>query len=244
MDKVTPEEVQHFVARHDQTYEGRLSGFYNYSRVVSLTWFEKIVAALNIAEQEHVGIVSGSPDEPELKLLKPQRITLLNFSSDPQYDLDLAWSDQPAQNFSITLCNQVLEHVFNPHQAFRNLIHHTRPGGLIFVTIPAINCVHGEPHFYSAGYHPRFLARLAQANGLNLVGLSAWGSIRYMVHAMTGTWLPNSALRPGYQSVADFRFPNLAFSDGRKEDCEFAKAMGFGEVVTDCWALYQKPPVG
>lgn len=242
MNKVTPEEVQHFIAQHDQTYEGRLSGFYNYSRVVSLTWFEKIVAALNIGEQEHVGIVSGSSDEPELKLLKPQRITLLNFSSDPRYDLDLSWSEQPPQNFSLTLCNQVLEHVFNPHQAFQNLIHHTRHGGLIFVSIPAVNCAHGEPHYYSAGYHPRFLARLAQANGLNLVGLSSWGSIKYLVHAVTGTWPSNSALRPGYQTAADFRFPGLVFSDGRKEDCEYAKAMGFAEVITDCWALYQKPP--
>jgi hypothetical protein len=243
MNKVTPEEVQQFIARHDEAYGGRLSSFYNYSRVVSLTWFEKIVAALNIAEQEYVGIVSGSTDEPELRLLKSRRITLLNFDSDPRYDLDLSWSDQASENFSLTLCNQVLEHVFNPHQAFRNLIHHTRNGGLIFVSIPAVNCAHGEPNYYSAGYHPRFLARLAQANNLNLVGLSSWGSIRYMVHAVSGTWLPNSGLRPGYQTAADLRFPGLVFSDGRKEDCDYAKAMGFGAVVTDCWALYQKPPI-
>lgn len=242
MDKVSPEEVQRFIAQHDEAYGGRLEGFYNYARVVTLTWFAKTVTALKLVDQEHVGVVSGSNDEPELKLLNVQRLTLLNFDSDPSYDLDLSWRDQPGQNFSLTLCNQVLEHVFNPHQAFQNLIHHTRPGGAIFVTIPSINCVHGEPHYYSAGYHPRFLARLAQANGLNLVGLSFWGSIRYLVHAVTGTWLPSSALRPGYQSVADLRFPGLAFSDGRKEDCEYAKAMGFGSVVTDCWALYQKPP--
>lgn len=243
MVKVSPEEVQRFIVQYDEVFGGRLSSFYNFPRVVTLTWFEKIVTALGIVEQEHVGVVSGSADEPELKLLKPQRVTLLNFDNDPRYDLDLSWADQSSQNFSLTVCNQVLEHVFNPHQAFQNLMHHTREGGLIFVTIPAINCVHGEPHYYSAGYHPRFLARLASANGLNLIGLSSWGSIKYMAHAVTGTWLSNSALRPGYQSVADFRFPGLVFSDGRKEDCEYARAMGFGSYVTDCWALYQKPPI-
>jgi SAM-dependent methyltransferase len=239
-ERVPLTEVTALIREFDPLYGGRLSGVMNYSRVVSLSWFHRSMSALRALDQDSVGIVSGSADEPELRLLRPANVTVLAFDGTPRFDLDRSWADQPGLNFSLTVCNQVLEHVFDPHLAFRNLLHHTRSRGLVYLTIPTVNCIHGEPHFYSAGYHPRFLERLAKQHDLEILGIGAWGTPKYLLHAVSGTWLPSALLGPGYHSAADFRLPSLVFSDGRDPDCPVARAMGFGDVITDCWALFRK----
>jgi len=234
-------EVDDFIARFDSAYEGKLRRVYNYSRVVSLAWLDRLLGARQLRSHAQVGVISGSGAEPELKLIQYTGLELLNFDQDRRFDLDTDWSSQSPRNFALSLCNQVLEHVFDPHQAFRNVIHHTRPGGgLIFVSIPTINCIHGEPYFYSSGFHPRFLRRLADANQLEVIGLSHWGTPKYMLHAVTGTWLTDENLRPGCHGVHDFRFPNFVFADGRDPDDAFTAAMRISPVITDCWGLFAR----
>ncbi len=225
-----PDDVGAFIAAMDDKFDGHLSSVLNYSRVVSLAHFARSMERLGLARQDHVGIVSGSLREWELAFLTPQRVTVLGFESDPANDLDLSWCDRPPQNFSMTICNQVLEHVFNAHVAFRNLVHHTAPGGYLYVTIPTINCIHGEPHFYSSGFHPRFLERLAEEGRVELVELGFWGSYKYLINAVTGYWLCERQLLPG--STQGVLFPELVTRDGRIREDRF---------ITDCWALFRKP---
>lgn len=81
---------------------------------------------------------------------------MLNRGEAINYDLNLDWSGYDSHNFSMTMCNQVLEHVFNPHLAFKNLCQQTATNGYIYASIPTLNCIHGEPDFFSSGFHPRF----------------------------------------------------------------------------------------
>lgn len=239
-ERVPREDIETFIKDYDEAYDGRLSGYHAFCRVVSLTWFNKKVTELNLQDQELVGVVSGYADEPELKLLRPREVILYDYDIDKRFDIDLDWSHMPSPGFSFTLCNQVLEHVFNPHLAFKNLLHCTRPGGYIFISCPVINCIHGEPNFYSSGYHPRFLERLAKESGIDIVGIGVWGTARWLVNAVSGVWLNYNTLAFGYHEVTDLRFPNFVFSDGRDEDCDMARRMGFENVMTDCWGLFRK----
>lgn len=220
-------EVSEFIARFDADFGGRLSGFHNYSRVVSLAHFAVLVNKLGLAKQAHTGVVSGSMEELELPFLGSDKITVLNLEEG--HDLEKPWLDASPQNFSMTLCNQVLEHVFNPHLAFRNLIHSTQPGGHVYVTIPTINCIHGEPHFYSSGFHPRFLERLALENGLEILSIGYWGSYKYMVNAVSGYWLAEKQLMIGAKEGG--LNPLLGHVDGRLRDDQF---------ITDCWGLFRR----
>ena len=220
-------EISAFIARCDPNFAGRFSGFYNYSRIVALAHFAVLVNQAAITKQAHTGIVSGAADELELNFLASEKLTCLTLETG--HDLDRSWLDQPSPNFSMTLCNQVLEHVFNPHVAFRNLIHVTRPGGHIYVTIPTINCIHGEPNFYSSGFHPRFLERLALESGLEIVSLGFWGSYKYMVNAVSGYWLAEKQLMIGAKEGG--LNPMLGNVDGRIKDDQF---------ITDCWGLFRR----
>jgi hypothetical protein len=233
-------QVNEFIVRFDPVYSGKLSGFYNYSRVVALCWLERLLAARGLKAHDSVGVISGSAQEPELKLISYRSLDVLSFDLDRRYDLDVDWSTQAPRDFSFTLCNQVLEHVFDPHLAFRNVLHHTRRGGLVFISIPTINCIHGEPHFYSSGFHPRWLERLAAVSGVDVLGISYWGTSKYLLHAVTGTWLTDQNLRPGFHGPHDFRFPNMVFADGRSSDDPYTRAMQMQPVITDCWGLFAK----
>lgn len=221
------DEISDFIRQHDAAFSGRLSGFHNYSRIVSLAHFVALTEKLGLTNQAHTGVVSGYANEPELHFLKSEKTTILNFDTDRSFDLDKSWAGSEPLNFSATLCNQVLEHVFNPHVAFKNLIHHTRPNGHIYVTIPTINCIHGEPYFYSSGFHPRFLERIGLENGLEVLNIGYWGSFKYMLNAVSGVWLTDRQLGIG-AAAGIVQIPNV---DGRvKQD----------QYITDCWGLFRK----
>jgi SAM-dependent methyltransferase len=227
-------EVEEFIKNYDSTYNGELSSLYNYSRVVSLAHFQKYIKKYNLEFQDKIGVISGSDAELELRLLSYKSLKVLSYEVDQVYDLDLNWNCFPSENFSLTLCNQVLEHVFNPHQAIKNLIHHTKSQGYIYITIPTVNCIHGEPHFFSSGFHPRFLERLGKENELEIVDLGWWGSYKYMVNAVSKRWLSANHLKPGIHHKRDLRLPFLLFKDGTKRDKKTEP------VISDCWALFKK----
>lgn len=220
-------DINEFIKQCDAKFSGQLSGFYNYPRVVALAHFAVLVNQGDLARQAHTGVISGAPDELELRFLQSEKTTGLSFENG--YNLDQSWLNDPPQKFSLTLCNQVLEHVFNPHLAFRNLIHHTAVGGHLYVTIPTINCIHGEPDFYSSGYHPRFLERLALENELEIVSIGCWGSYKYMINAVSGYWLAEKQLVIGAKDGG--LNPLLSNVDGRIKDDQF---------ITDCWGLFKR----
>ena len=226
------DSVHAFIKSHNDQFEGSLDKRIGYPRVVALHDFYQIAHQLKLTEQEHVGIFSGSLNEPELKLIKAKKITLLNFEDSNTYDLDVDWLDQEPRDFSLTLCNQVFEHIFNPQMALKNIIHHTRPGGHIFISIPTINCIHSDPYFYSSGFHPRFLDRLACESNLLPIMTNHWGSFKYMINAVSGRWLPSKKLRAGLHGLRDLIIPFSMFQDGRKNSDKY---------ITDCWGLFQKP---
>jgi hypothetical protein len=231
-------QITSFIERHDNLFNGQLLNHLNYSRVVSLAHFENIVSRLDIQKQDHVGVVSGSINDPELKLLSTKLSTILSFEQEPIYDLDQSWLSQHPMNFSFTLCNQTLEHVFNPHVAIKNLVHHTRKNGYLYLSVPTINCIHGEPFFYSSGFHPRFLSRLGQENNLAIIDIGWWGSYKYMINAVSGQWLPDLLLRAESKPLFRHKFKNtkpspvkIPYEDGR---------INQNEHITDCWVLFQK----
>jgi hypothetical protein len=222
--------VDNYISNLDPAFAKQLRSKVNFPRVVSLAELDLLAQALEIKFQETIGVVSGSAREPELSLFKYEKINFLNFADTPTYDLDTCWKNQVSLNHDLTICNQVFEHIFNPHLGFSNLVHHTKPGGFIWISIPTINCIHSDPYFFSAGYHPRFLSRLGAQNNCDVIHVGHWGSLKYLLSAVRGRWLTYDQLGIGLHSVSDLFCPGLIFVDGRKKSNNY---------ITDCWALFR-----
>lgn len=161
-------------------------------RVVSLFEFAQLCRRGAFRDVRSVCVVSGSLNEPELAFLDTENYII----SFPQVNLDEDWKRLGLvfPPCDLVLCNQVLEHIFSPAQALENLRYLVGPKGLIYITVPTINRGHGEPYFYSSGYHPRFLRRLAQNAGLEVLHEGWWGSRLYATVSVAGKWLPMHSL--------------------------------------------------
>jgi len=238
-------DVIDFIKNYNPKFDGKLSNYFNFSRVVALFDFHRLVTKMNLIDHKNVSVISGSDEEPELEFLGYKNLEILNYDNKTgSFDLDQDWQNTENHEFidlvinkknkyDFVFCNQVLEHVFSPIQAIKNLHYITKKKGYIWISIPTINCIHGDPYFYSSGYHPRYLDRLGKEAGLEVIHVGAFGSRKYLAHAVDGHWCFHDELRPGFKTKRDFAYPYFAIQDGRKNNTN-------GKFIVDTWALFKK----
>ena len=164
------------------------------ARVIALMAFDELLTARD-EEIAKVAIVSGGYDEPELLFLPSTiEITLLSFEDSPLWDLCEDWSDgrlaKSAGAYDLVLCEQVMEHLIDPAQAFRNLHYLLRPGGMAHVSVPGVNGTHGLPHYFYAGFHPAALDSFFKSAGFATWNSSGWGSNKTVMMYATTDWTP------------------------------------------------------
>ena len=164
------------------------------ARVISLMAFREFAGNAG-ASIRRVAIVSGSAAEPELKFLAPGiDLTILDFEQSPAWDLCEDWGDgrlgQTEGTYDLVLCEQVMEHLPDPRQAFKNLALLLRPGGHAHVSVPGMNGTHGLPTYYYAGFHPMAIDALFEFAGFKSWVADGWGSNKaVMMYAITD-WTP------------------------------------------------------
>jgi SAM-dependent methyltransferase len=71
-------------------------------------------------------------------------------------------------SFDVVLCNQVLEHVFNPDEFLAEIIRVLKPGGKLLLTVPFVWDEHEQPHDY-ARYTTFGLRHLLERQSLRLL---------------------------------------------------------------------------
>ena len=241
----THKSVIEFIKNYNEKYNKKLSNYFSFSRVVALSDFHRLIHQINLDNFSKVAVISGSINEPELKLINYENIEILDFNEDSGiFDLDVDWKQIGNSNsidskfykgdeYNFVFCNQVFEHIFSPIQAIKNIYYITKKNGYAWITVPTINCIHGDPHFYSAGYHPRYLDRLCRGAGFEVINIGAFGSRKYLAHAVQGHWCFHDELKPGFRSKRDFAHPYFAIQDGRKNNTN-------GKFIVDTWALLKK----
>ena len=174
-----------------------LRDFSDPARVVSFARFWELVSRDKelLVKRLRVAVVSGGT-ESELRLLPETcRIDFLNFEQDPNmWDLTKDWTGEAycdyRSRYDFVLCEQVLEHVSDPALAFRNLVAILSPGGLLHVSVPGVNGVHGDPFYFYSGFHKRLLKSWAEELGLEIVDIGDWGSPKAARMYSVCEWTP------------------------------------------------------
>jgi SAM-dependent methyltransferase len=190
-------DLSEFLRSKDPVFRKRLLNELGPARVVNLFQFERFLSSWQKPMQS-VALVSGSLAEPELSLIRGDKsITLFNFEEDPDlFDLNKDWSSPEWSKyhsaFDLVLCEQVLEHLINPKQAVQNLSLLLKPGGLLHVTVPAINNSHGEPFYFYAGFPTATLEAFAKNASLTVKESGSWMSDKAARMYATCDWSPLS----------------------------------------------------
>jgi SAM-dependent methyltransferase len=169
----------------------------NFSREYLLTLFCENFTKIRIPDTGtmRIGVVGGSSNEPELKMLDRLgysiELSVIGIEKDSDIFLDLNLRNpNQIRKFDLILCSQVLEHVWNIENSFFNLVNMLEIGGLLWLSCPASNRCHGSPEFFSAGYSELFLRKHLTNHGLNVLNAGSFGSHRnYVATHWLDTWL-------------------------------------------------------
>ena len=190
----SPGEVSKWLSSRPPKLKSQLLTRTDPARIVILMAFDAWKG--NTPDPLRVAVVSGSEAEPELTLLTgPFELTVLSFEEDPGlFDLTADWSGvqwkKYHQQFDLVLCEQVLEHVSDPHAAVYNLSLLVAPQGHLHVSVPAMNNTHGEPYYFYAGFHTRALEAMAERTALTVAQSGSWASDKASRMYATCDWAP------------------------------------------------------
>jgi SAM-dependent methyltransferase len=108
----------------------------------------------------------------------PQDLPDANFSPSPVPLLcsDITEIPLPAGSVDAILCTEVLEHVERPLDALSQFARLLKPGGRLFLSVPAACRVHRVPTHFYGGFAPDFFERSFPNNGLRLDRLQPVGN--------------------------------------------------------------------
>lgn len=90
---------------------------------------------------------------------------------------DICAPSGPSDDADLVVCEQVLEHVRQPHLAVRNLARLVHPDGLVLVSTPFLVRLHEHPEDHWR-FTPSGLRLLLQGGGLEVEWVRSWGNRR------------------------------------------------------------------
>lgn len=166
----------------------------NYSRKVIIALFmENIQNCFSANSRINVALVGGSPGDPELSSLREMGFdySLTTFGiEDSDEFLDLNVQSQLTNQFDLVICSQVLEHLWNSGVAIETLCGMVKPGGRLWISVPASNRKHASPEYFSAGYTSKFLVLNCAQHNLKVSFSIDFGSKReYAARHLLPIWL-------------------------------------------------------
>lgn len=104
-----------------------------------------------------------------------------------------------SRSFDGVICNQVLEHVFNPDQFLREIFRVLKPGGYLLLTVPFVWDEHEQPWDY-ARYSSFGLKNLIERNGFTILEQHKTNADARALFQMINSyiykilWVPNAKL--------------------------------------------------
>lgn len=148
----------------------------DFPRVIAILEFERYIKENNISCEKGLAI---NGRDPEWYYLSAKNIAEANYLENPQnfnlYTLDLYEND-----FDFVMVNQTLEHIYDPIRVLKNIYKHMKPGGILYLNVPANNIPHDTPiHFYT-GYTPVGIGAVVKSAGFKILSIGQWGNLEYL----------------------------------------------------------------
>ncbi len=157
--------------------------------------FNKLIESTGI-QVKNIAVVGGSTDDPEVEYFLGHEINIeflgIEQVSNHKFEyFDLNKKSINSKQYDLVICSQVLEHIFDVKQGIENLINITEKGGIVWINCPYSNHSHGSPEFYSSGYSPALIEKLAEMHGAEVMYSSQIGSKRQYFFTHTIRFWPN-----------------------------------------------------
>ena len=157
----------------------------DFSRVPTLIEFRKMVDELKLSSEKML-VINGTGD-PELEFIPTKEVKHGVYIHEPEL-YDLHTMDLDEKDYDFLMCNQTLEHVYNPFVALKTMNKHLRMGGYCYITVPCNNIPHDTPmHFYT-GFTAVGLGTFFVEGGFEIIKLGQWGNYKAVETMFTDDW--------------------------------------------------------
>lgn len=170
-------------------------------RIISLLEFKEFADKNNFTF-DRVLSINGAND-PEFQYVNYKHIENYNYLDDTiKYDLhnlNLNESEFYAAGFDFFMCNQTLEHVYDPCLVLRNVRRVLRSGGIFYCNVPSFSMAHDTPHHHYMGITPVGLGCIVQQAGFKILDIGFWGNTEYINVMM------NNNIWPDFRRVKNYK---------------------------------------
>jgi len=164
---------------------------------------DKVFKLLPKTRSLKILIIGGTIDEPELvylqKFFEAQvyfvGVEVENIEMSAMLDLNTEYVAEELpfrqMEFDLILCNQVFEHLWDLKNALTIISNYSNES-LVWITFPTCDRPHGSPDYYSAGYVPQIVEKLAPLVNLRVLEVGTIGSKREYLFSHLLTHWPSS----------------------------------------------------
>lgn len=164
----------------------------DFPRVISLLEFQRFP----LPSFEKVLSFNGAND-PEYEFITYSQLKNYNYLDD-MINYDLHTLNINEKDFDFCMCNQTLEHVYDPCLVLRNIYNHLKSGAIFYCNVPSINMAHDTPHHHYTGFTPTGLGCVVKQAGFEILDIGFWGNTEYINCMMNNNdW-------PDYQKVSRY----------------------------------------
>lgn len=171
----------------------------DFSRVIALLEFERFITENNLTSVKGLAI---NGKDPEWDYLPYQVLYFIDYDADP-INHDLHTLNLNDKDFDFAMLNQTLEHVYDPIRCLKKVYEHMRPGGILYLNVPANNIPHSTPFHYYTGITPVGLGAMAKAAGFKILNIGQWGNLEYTQRMYSAYGWPDYTefKNPGYNDI-------------------------------------------
>jgi hypothetical protein len=155
----------------------------DFPRVIAMLEFGGYMST--ICEFENVLTFDGGLD-PELMFFDYLWLTNLQYGITPDYDLHTL--NLPKKDYDFAMCNQTLEHLYDPILCLKNIYNHLKVGGMFYANVPVNNIPHSTPYHFYTGITPVGLGCMVTLAGFNIVRIGQWGNREYLMKSYESLW--------------------------------------------------------
>jgi SAM-dependent methyltransferase len=199
-DYITPKYCDEYLNKYKVLPIDKMSNKWRWEgkdlpRVISLMEFQEFMLN-NKFHFQHVLSFNGV-DDPEYQYINYDNIHNYYYLDDTE-NYDLHTLNLEKKDFDLFMCNQTIEHVYDPCLVLRNIYDHLKPGGILYINVPSFTMAHDTPHHHYIGLTPTGLGSVVKQGGFEIMDIGFWGNTEYI------NFMMNENEWPDYQKISNY----------------------------------------
>jgi SAM-dependent methyltransferase len=155
----------------------------DFPRVIALLEFREYMRFIDSFDEI---LVFDGKDDPELQYLPFNDCDNLEYGITEGYDLHTL--NLPKKDYDFAMCNQTIEHLYDPIRCLKNIYDHLKVGGMFYANVPVNNIPHSTPYHFYTGITPVGLGVMFKLAGFDILKIGQWGNREYLMKSYESLW--------------------------------------------------------